>query len=493
MIDLSANKCWDANIVIFGGVGDLSIRKILPALYNIFRQGNLSEASKIFCVSRAAHEADAFQALLSEKVPAFIDESYFDKNDWARFSKLVSYVQVNLSETSQNSYKPLKEALEASQPFERIFYLSVGSFLYGPVCKGLHKTGLIKPSSRLVMEKPLGHSEASALEIRDVVTKHFVEEQVYRIDHYLGKEAVQNLLALRFGNKLFESLWSNQHIDNVQITVAETLGVGSRAGFYESVGCMRDMIQNHLLQLLTIVAMEPPGRMTSNAVRDEKIKVIRSLRPIRGSKVAENAVRGQYLAGVSQGQPVVGYREEEGVTPGSTTETFVAIKAEIDNWRWAGVPFYLRSGKRMSRKVGEIVINFKQVPHSIFTESVNELPVNSLVIELQPGDSIQLLVNGKKVGPGMDIGQMTLDIKDVAEEGAYVPEAYERLIFDCIKGQSTLFVRGDELIEAWRWVDPILKVWAKSSTSLEHYTSGTWGPASSTLLLAKDNRLWYEN
>jgi glucose-6-phosphate 1-dehydrogenase len=486
----ASRKDYDANVIIFGGVGDLSLRKILPALYNSFRQNNLSDTSQVMCVSRKKFSRKEFTDLLNGKVPDFIGKTWFDQEVWDAFLNNVTYVQVDLADSG--AYAPLKDALEKAPDYDRIFYMSVASFLYTPACEGLAQNGLIREQSRVVMEKPLGDCEEAAEEIRAAITKYFKEENIYRIDHYLGKEPVQNLLSLRFGNKLFEPLWNARHIDNVQITVAETLGVGTRAGFYESTGCMRDMIQNHVLQLLCIVAMEPPNKYSSDAVRDEKIKVIRALRRIHRGNAAKYTVRGQYRPGVSEGKPVVGYLDEQDVAQDSNTETFVAIKAMIDNWRWADVPFYLRSGKRLGRKVAQVVITFKKVPHSIFTESSDDVPDNRLIIELQPDESIRLIVNGKKVGTGMDLMPVTLDL-DVDEMGeAYRPEAYERLIFDCIKGQPTLFVRGDELIEAWRWVDPILECWAENGTSLEKYTAGTMGPPASTLLLARDNRLWFE-
>ncbi|MEE3159283.1 MAG: glucose-6-phosphate dehydrogenase, partial [Pseudomonadota bacterium] len=381
----------------------------------------------------------------------------------------------------------------SSDDINRLYYMATGSDLYTPVCKGLHDAGLIQSQSKIVLEKPIGHDLDTAQAINDTVAEYFKEKQIYRIDHYLGKETVQNLMVLRFANSLFESQWNQNYIDHIQITISEQLGVEQRAGFYEHVGAMRDMFQNHLLQLLCITAMEPPAKLEPDAVRDEKVKVLKALKPITGTAINENVVRGQYDSGVAEGKPVPRYRDEPGVHHKSLTETFISAKVEIDNWRWAGVPFYLRTGKRLAERACEIVVQFKEIPHSIFPLQHKNTMANKLIFRLQPDEGVRLMLCEKRVGPGMNVRPMNLSLNPSNQRQTRVPEAYERLLFDALSGNATLFLRDDELLEAWRWVDPIIKHWEEQEQRPEPYTAGSWGPAAATLLLARDGRLWDEN
>ena len=372
----------------------------------------------------------------------------------------------------------------------RVFYLSTSPDLFAGVCQRLAAVKLNQGNSRVVLEKPLGHDLESSNKINDTVGAYFTEQQIYRIDHYLGKEPVQNLLALRFGNTFLEPLWRREWISDVQITVTEQVGVESRAAFYDHTGALRDMVQNHLLQLLCIVAMEPPASINADAVRDEKLKVLRSLKPLDPEGLLTKVVRGQYRAGAAEGKPAEGYLDEPGVAPHSRTETFVALKTEISSWRWAGVPFYLRTGKRMSERLAEIVVNFRKVPHSIFGRQ--PMTPNRLVIQLQPNESVRLHLMAKQPGDQMRLRPVYLDLdfKEVFESRS--PEAYERLLMDVIRGDLSLFVRRDEQVAAWNWVEPIMEAWENSAEGPKPYTAGTWGPAASSALLSRDGLCWHE-
>jgi glucose-6-phosphate 1-dehydrogenase len=363
--------------------------------------------------------------------------------------------------------------------------------LFGPIANGLKANNLITANSRIVLEKPLGRDLASASEINDQVGKCFAENQIYRIDHYLGKETVQNLLALRFANSLFEPLWRRGAVDHVQITVAEELGVGGRIEFYDRVGALRDMVQNHLLQLVCLTAMESPSSLHHDAVRDEKIKVLRSLRPIDTDLARSHTVRGQYAAGAIRNQTVPGYQEELGDVE-SSTETFVALKVEIDNWRWSNVPFYLRTGKRLKGKHSEIVVQFQDVPHSIFPEQKFDVAPNRLTIRLQPDEGVKLTLMAKEPGPGgFDLRPVSLDLSFEETFGLRYPDAYERLLMEVLRGNPALFMRRDEVDAAWRWVDSIIAAWESSNQKVETYMAGTWGPGGSSLLLDRDGRAWH--
>ncbi|APR66818.1 glucose-6-phosphate dehydrogenase [Thalassolituus oleivorans] len=476
-------------LVLFGGLGDLALRKLMPALYLLYRDGRLP-SGRIFAATRQTLERGDFLGRIEKALKSHLPSEYLELATWEGFSQCLHCLTIDLN--SAQGYLDLATTLGSDDP-NRVYYLATGSDLYTPICQGLHDSGLIKSNSKIVLEKPIGHDYESASAINNIVSEYFDECQIYRIDHYLGKETVQNLMVLRFANSLFESQWNQHYIDHIQITISESIGVEKRAEFYEQVGAMRDMFQNHLLQLLCITAMEPPARLDPDSVRDEKVKVLRALKPIVGNHISDNVVRGQYDAGVAEGKPVPRYRDEPGVHPKSMTETFVAVKVEIDNWRWAGVPFYLRTGKRLAERACEIVVHFKEIPHSIFPLQHKSTMANKLVFRLQPDEGVRLMLCEKRVGPGMNVRPMNLSLNPANHKQTRVPEAYERLLFDVLSGNATLFLRDDELLEAWRWVDPILSYWEEIEQRPEPYTSGSWGPAAATLLLAKEGRLWDEN
>ncbi len=477
------------DMVLFGGTGDLVMRKLLPALYHQHRDGMLSKDSRVIAVAPNELSRADFQALAEKQCAEFLGAAY-DYPTWQAFSRRIHYLPLDANQRA--SFTPLQTLLDEAPDKVRVFYLSTSPTLFTPICAHLADAKLITPQSRVVPEKPLGHDLQSSREINDAIGEYFSEQQIFRIDHYLGKEPVQNLLALRFGNALFEPLWRREWVRDVQITVAEKLGVEGRGAFYDKIGALRDMLQNHLLQLLCIVAMEPPSSIDPDAVRDEKLKVLRALRPLTDHDVATKTVRGQYRAGAIDGQPVPAYQEEGGIGDSSRTETFVAVKAEIDNWRWAGVPFFLRTGKRMPEKLAEIVINFREVPHSIFDIPAHARQPNKLVIRMQPDESMKLYFLAKTPGDAMSLNQVSLnlDFEEIFKTRRL--EAYERLLMDAVRGKLTLFVRRDEQEAAWRWVEPILSTWAVSHDRPKHYTAGSWGPASSSALLSRDGLQWHE-
>ncbi|GGX39545.1 glucose-6-phosphate dehydrogenase [Saccharospirillum salsuginis] len=485
---------YPCNVVIFGGNGDLAIRKLLPALYNLDRAGYLCENTRVIGASRTDLGRDGYIDLVKQGMDEFIDRDEWDEAVWDRFAARLSYVAVNAREPE--TFQLLADELDKDFSCQdTVYYLSTAPDFFGEISRHLNATGLVNDHSRVVLEKPIGKSLESSKVINDAVSEVFAEDNIYRIDHYLGKETVQNLLAVRFANALFEPVWTNAHIDNVQITVAETVGVEGRWGYYDDSGALRDMIQNHLLQLLCLVAMGVPVSLDTDAVRAEKIKVLKSLKKMDIEQVRRNTVRAQYAAGTIGGQQVPGYQEEEGGKPNSQTETFVAIRADIHNWRWRGVPFYLRTGKRLPSRYSEIVIQFKDVPHSIFPHGSN-LSGNKLVIRLQPEESIQLFMMNKLpgLGEGMQMTPVTLNLTmpdHIAD--VRVPEAYERLILDVIRGNSTLFVHRDEVEAAWVWADAILDGWRQSTVAPHAYPSGSWGPQAAFELVARDGRSWHES
>lgn len=478
----------DFDLVLFGGGGDLAMRKLLPAMYARDRAKDLPPNARIICVGRHEWNNAEFLEEIERSSKIHISAQLMDDAIWQRFCARINYIALNASDAS--SYTPLVNAVRSDPAINRIFYLATPPSLFSSVCNCLSQTGLAHANSRVVLEKPLGRDLASAKQINEEVGRVFNESQIYRIDHYLGKEAVQNLLALRFGNVMFEPLWRREWISDVQITIAEELGVGNRMGYYENSGALRDMLQNHLLQLLCIVAMEPPVSVTPDAVRDEKLKVLRSLKRFTPTTLAQNVIRGQYRAGHVAGMPVPSYRNEPDANPHSRTETFVAIKAEIDTWRWAGVPFYLRTGKRMADKLAEIVVRFKSVPHSIFSQGSSQ--PNCLVIRLQPDEGLHLNLMAKTPGDGMRLKPVELELD--FRETFKMPrmEAYERLLLDVLRGQLTLFMRSDELEAAWEWVEPILEYWDQEESEPIPYTSGTWGPAAASALIGRDGLQWRE-
>ena len=476
--------------VVFGATGDLARRKLLPSLYHRFHDGQIPDGSRIVAVSRRELSDQAYRAFAGASIEKYVATTDRTASKLAQFLEIVSYVPVDA--TGHAGWTELAKSLGDNERI-RAFYLAVGPDLFDDICRQIGVHGLVTPHSRLVIEKPIGKNLESARAVNDAVGAVFAEDQIFRIDHYLGKESVQNLMALRFANALYEPLWNSAHIDHVQITVAETLGVGTRAEYYDSAGALRDMVQNHMLQLLCLVAMEPPESMDANSVRDEKLKVLKALKPIDAETAAKMTVRGQYRAGASNGNAVKAYLDElEGKESG--TETFVALKAEIANWRWAGVPFYLRTGKRLADRLSEIVVAFRPIPHSIFPPGSGEIHANRLVIRLQPDEAVKQWIMIKDPGPGgMRLRHTPLDMTFADTFDHRHPDAYERLLLDVIRGNQTLFMRRDEVEAAWAWIDPILQAWAHADTAPYGYTSGTWGPSASIALVERDGRTWYED
>jgi glucose-6-phosphate 1-dehydrogenase len=477
------------DLVLFGGTGDLATRKLLPALYRRYLAGQLDAKSRVIGSARSALARDAYQKLVTESCKSHTG-SDFDTAKCEAFVQLVYYAKADAA--VDNDFEAFSELLKGREENVRVFFMSTAPSLFMTICDQLARHSLATPHSRVVLEKPLGLSLESSDEINRCVSRVFAEKQIYRIDHYLGKEGVQNLMALRFGNMLFEPLWRRGRISHVQITVAEQLGVEGRGPFYDGTGALRDMVQNHLLQLLCILAMEPPTSDDPDAIRDEKLKVLRALQPLTPEDVAEKTVRGQYKSGTALGTKVPGYLEEQGVPADSATETFVALRAEINNWRWAGVPFYLRTGKRLQEKLAEIVVTFEDVPYFIFEHSGKSTSQNSLVIRLQPEESITLSILAKNPGEGMRLKpvKLSLDFGDVFKARAL--DAYERLLMDVVKGNLTLFMRRDELDAAWRWIDPIRAAWDHEGDRPKSYAAGTWGPAASNALIARDGHSWQD-
>lgn len=486
---MAAKSSARVDLVLFGGTGDLALRKLFPAMYFGFRDGVFANVN-VIGAARQSLSTDEYRALLSREVRRHIDAADFDDAVWMRLLSQVSYLTVDAGKAEDLA--SLRAHLAGDPQSCRVFYLATKPTLVEPICRHLASAGLVTPGARVVVEKPLGRDLASSRTINDAVGAIFAERQIYRIDHYLGKEMVQNLLALRFGNTLLEPLWSRAYVRDVQITIAETVGVGSRGEFYDHTGALRDMVQNHLLQCLCIVAMEPPASIDADAVRDAKLQVLRSLRPFGAIDIAGKTVRGQYRAGAVEGAPVPGYLEEPGISAVSRTETFVALKAEVDNWRWAGVPFYLRTGKRMQDRLAEIVVTFRAVPHSIFDAASGAPAHNQLIIRLQPDDGLELQVNTKMPGDGMLLSPMPLNLALCNRGATRRLDAYERLLVDVVRGRLALFVRRDELEAAWIWIEPILAGWERLNDPPKPYTAGTWGPAASSALVSRDGSAWHE-
>ena len=477
------------DLIIFGGTGDLAMRKLLPALYHRDRDGQVTADSRIIAASRGALSRNKYLAMVEKSLRDGLDKGEFDAAHWKSFQRRIHYVQADA--LAHASWRPLSKLLAGHEERVRVAYLATAPGLFGAIATGLKTNGLVTENSRIVLEKPVGRDYESACEVNNAVGKCFAENQIYRIDHYLGKETVQNLLALRFANSLFEPLWRRGAIDHVQITVAEDLGVGGRIEFYDRVGALRDMVQNHILQLVCLFAMEPPSSLHHDAVRDEKIKVLRALKPMSADEVRASSVRGQYTAGAINSRTVPGYIDElDGDS--STTETFVALKLEIENWRWSNVPFYLRTGKRLSGKNSEIVVQFQDVPHSIFPEQKYNVTPNLLRIRLQPDEGVQLSVMAKEPGPGgFNLRPVSLDLSFAETFGVGYPDAYERLLMEVLRGNPALFMRRDEVEAAWNWIDRIIDGWETSKQKVESYVAGSWGPTSSSLLLDRDDRAWY--
>jgi glucose-6-phosphate 1-dehydrogenase len=476
--------------VVFGATGDLTLRKLLPALYYRFRDGQMPAESRVIGAARSKLSDDEFRGRANDAIQKHVPKEDREKDTVTRFLAQLHYVSIDAT-APDAKWGQFKDVLDPDRI--RVFYLATSPDLYGPTCDALAANGMVTEHSRVVLEKPIGHDLASAHEIIERVGKVFTEAQTFRIDHYLGKETVQNLMALRFANTIFERLWTADVIDHVQITVGETVGLEGRAGYYDKSGAMRDMLQNHMLQLLCLIAMEPPVSLDADRVRDEKLKVLRALRPLEPHEVAHQTVRGQYTQGAIDGKPVPGYMQDLGSDEPSHTESFVALKAEIRTWRWSGVPFYLRTGKRLPNKVSEIVIQFRKPPFEIFPADAGEWHSNTLIIRLQPEEGMRLEMMTKDPGPGgLRLSPTGLDIKFETTFGRRFPDAYERLLMDTVRGNPTLFMRRDEVEAAWNWVEPILEAWSAHPDRPKPYSAGSWGPTAAIALIERDGRTWHE-
>ena len=477
------------DIVVFGASGDLSRRKLLPGLYHRDHDGQLPDLGRIIGVSRSELSDEEFRDVARKAIESEVRPADHDDAVIARFLDRLHYVPVDVG--AESGWSDLRDKLREGEDRVRVFYLATAPDLFSVISAKLGEHHLVTPRTRVVVEKPIGKGLESARAVNDAIGAVFPEASIYRIDHYLGKETVQNLMALRFANGLFEPLWNAAHIDHVQITVAESLGVEGRAGYYDTAGAMRDMVQNHILQLLCLVAMETPSSLDADAVRDEKLKVLKALKPIDERNFGSMTVRGQYRAGASAGGAVRGYLEELGHN--SQTETFVAIRAEIGNWRWAGVPFYLRTGKHLPSRMSEIMVAFRPIPHSVFESSAGPIESNRLVIRLQPDEGVKLWIMIKDPGPGgMRLQHVPLDMSFAKAFNVRNADAYERLVMDVVRGNQTLFMRRDEVEAAWHWIDPILDAWRASNDPPKTYTSGTWGPSAAIALIERDGRTWHD-
>jgi len=477
--------------VVFGATGDLTLRKLLPALYYRCRDGQIPDGARIIGTARSDIGDDGFRKRAAAALQDHVAANDLEPEAMQRFCARLHYARLDATEPAAD-WDGLRQLLDPDRV--RVFYLATSPDLYGPICRNIARAGLVTAESRVVLEKPIGHDLASARQVNDQVGEVFQEQQIFRIDHYLGKETVQNLLALRFANSIFERLWNTDVIDHVQITVAETVGLEGRGGYFDKAGVLRDMVQNHLLQLLCLIAMEPPVSLEADRVRDEKLKVLRALRPFEPQDATALTVRGQYTQGAIDGKPVPGYLADLGTHEPSHTETFVALKAEVHSWRWANVPFYLRTGKRLPKKVSEIVVQFRALPFSIFPDDAADWQPNRLIIRLQPEEGIRLEMMTKDPGPGgLRLSPTGLDIRFDTAFNVRFPDAYERLLMDTIRGNPTLFMRRDEVEAAWAWVEPILEAWAARPDHPRPYSAGSWGPTASIALIERDGRTWHED
>lgn len=490
-------------LLIVGGDGDLALRKLYPALYYLELNQCQPEYAQIIGIARTENERSAFLEKVKEKVIEGVSSEHFTEEKWQALADKLSFVQANATEPE--ALAKIKRELHHAGS-ELVIYLAIPPLIFGRVTSALDKSGLVTASARLVVEKPLGDSRESFVAINNELTRVFPENQLFRIDHYLGKEAVQNLMALRFANDIFEPLWNSKYIDHIQITVSESVGVGGRGGFYDKIGATRDMVQNHLLQVLCLVAMEPPATLNAECVRAEKLKVLQCLKPITSEDARENTVRGQYLSGLINEDKVVGYLDEERgkgaggesegksrINPKSQTETYVALQAEIQNWRWTGVPIYLRTGKRLHAQRSEIVVQFKQSHHQIFNQSKFEHKPNRLVICLQPDEGIRMRITNKVAGleVGIPLESGCLDIQFGGGDNNKKHDAYSRLLFDVLRNDQTLFVSAAEVEQAWSWVDQIFSSWDASGIKTESYCAGSFGPSGADVLINRDGRKWH--
>ncbi|WP_258104558.1 glucose-6-phosphate dehydrogenase [Marinoscillum sp. MHG1-6] len=485
-------KIEDQILVIFGASGDLTLRKLIPAVFNLYKRGYLTENYRILGVSRTSYTDEEYQKIGVLDNPHLAKE---DADELLDFSKHVQYESISTSELA--GYEKLNDRLQLifkeTGTTNCIFYLSTPPSLYEVVSKNLAQVGLSDESKgwkRLIIEKPFGYDLATAKDLNAKLLECFEENQIYRIDHYLGKETVQNLLVTRFANSIFEPLWNRNYIHRVEITSGESVGVEKRGGYYDKSGALRDMIQNHLLQLVSLVAMEPPARMDADSIRNEKTKLFQSLRPLTDEDIRKNVIRGQYTGSSYKGEKFAGYREEEGVDPQSRTETFAAIKFFIDNWRWADVPFYVRTGKRLPTRVSEVVIHFKPSHHHLFSNRRLANNQNVLVFRIQPNEGVLLKFGLKVPGAGFNVETVNMDFLYDELTDSYVPEAYERLLLDCMQGDATLYARGDSVEAAWDFVDPILKAWKTEDIPVYGYPAGTWGPEAAINMIEGENMSW---
>ncbi|MGB7769156.1 MAG: glucose-6-phosphate dehydrogenase [Verrucomicrobiia bacterium] len=488
------------SIVIFGASGDLTARKLIPAFYHLCKDKQMPSAFRVIGFARRDKTDESWRNELREELNQFSRTQPVDDAVWKAFARNLFYCRGDLTDAA--AYKKLEEMLTSfgSGPLREnlLFYLATQPSQFGEVIEQIHRAGLLHKDGagwqRIVVEKPFGHDLASAQMLNRELTRYAHEHQVCRIDHYLGKETVQNILMFRFSNSVFERLWNRESVDHVQITVSEKIGVGDRGGYYEEAGALRDMVQNHMLQVLSLIAMEPPVSLAAESVRDEKVKLLKSIRALTPEDAARQVVRGQYFAGTINGQPVPGYRQEPKVKPDSNVETYVALQLLIDNWRWSGVPFYLRTGKNLPMSASEVRIQFRPTPHVLFAAQCGQhLDTNAIALRLQPNEGIYLRFNGKVPGMSLGVRPVRMHFSYDAEFGAYTPEAYERLLLEAIAGDATLFIRRDEVETAWQIVDSIRKGWdGKPLTNREFYAAGTWGPVASDDLLAQSGHVWHE-
>ncbi len=495
---MAGDKPGSATVfVIFGGGGDLAWRKLIPALYNLFLDGRLPARFKVLGTGRNQLSDESYRRRLREGVDQFSDRGEVDEKSWEDFSSNVFFLESDLGDS--RAFAAIAKELAAydeqiSGRAIRIFYLAVPPDMFKPIASGLagEKLNRDRSQARIVVEKPFGHDPESARRLDRILAEHFLESQIYRIDHYLGKETVQNIIAFRFGNALFEPIWNRRYIDHVQITVAEEDGIGHRSGYYEHAGALRDIIQNHLLQILCLVAMEAPVSFGSDEIRQKKVDVLRAIRPITADQVGQNAVRGQYGSGLIRGERVPPYRSEAGVAPASTTETFAAVRFFVDNWRWQDVPFYLRTGKRLPARISEVCIHFRPVPHQAFPgAALADSRPNRLVMAIQPEEGILLRFEVKHPGPSMALAPVMMQFYYREAFRTRSPEAYETLLLDVVRGDSTLFMRSDQTEAAWAVIAPILDKWQSvNPTDFPNYHAGSWGPESADIFIARDGRSW---
>lgn len=482
-----------SDIIIFGATGDLAKRKLIPALYQLENASLLHPDSRVIGVAKDGLDSDSFRELMLCSLQQFIGEQSLVPEAQEQFLNRLSFCPMDF--TQAQDYQALAQQLTVSGD-ACVFYFATPASLYQTISENLHRAGCLNHQSRVVLEKPIGHDLVSSNRINDQVAHYFSETQIYRIDHYLGKETVQNLLALRFANPLFGAQWNQNFISHIEINVAEKVGIEGRWGYFDQAGQLRDMVQNHLLQLLCLIAMDPPSDLSADMIRDEKVKVLKSLQSIAKSSSSVEWVRGRYANGYSEGQPVPGYLEEDGANLASQTETFVALKLAINNWRWAGVPFYLRTGKRMPEKLSQITVHFKPQPHFIFDEQQRALAHNKLVIRLQPdeGISLQILSKDQGLDKGMSLRSepLKLDFGKTFHQQR-TPDAYERLLLEVMQGNQYLFVRRDEVEHAWHWCDALIEKWQQENTAPLEYPAGSWGPKAADLMIMRDGKCWHED